>query len=87
MSWGCSVTIVGILFRIGHWPGYDVMTTLGCATLIISLLVILLNKSKKPELKLFTSRWILRIMVIVIIGLTLKLVSTETLMNIGLIKQ
>lgn len=86
VSWACTVSSVGILFRITQWQGADILTILGSFTLIISIVVIVLNKSKKPELKFFSARWIIRILVILILGLSLMFAPTDSLKKIGLLK-
>ncbi|HLO72520.1 MAG TPA: hypothetical protein VK164_01160 [Flavobacterium sp.] len=46
---GMAITIVGALFKIMHWPGANIMLTLGMLTeaaAIIVLITILLKKMK-----------------------------------------
>jgi hypothetical protein len=80
-SWACSIVVIGIMFRLQKWFGYKNMILIGCCTLIIVLTIILYNNSKKPELKLFGSRYILRIIIICLIGFFLAFASHEVLVK------
>ena len=46
---GMAITIIGSLFKIMHWPGANIMLTVGMLTeaiAIITLIVILLKNTK-----------------------------------------
>lgn len=43
-----SISAVGIMFRLQHYPGAGVMLMVGCMTCIITLLLTLLSSSKNP---------------------------------------
>lgn len=75
----CSASVIGILFRILHWPGYEIMLPISCIALILSLAGILYLKSKKKEVKVFDQRTIIRIVTIVAVGLIMLLMSNEPL--------
>ncbi|MBN1188067.1 MAG: hypothetical protein JXB49_37680 [Bacteroidales bacterium] len=79
-----SVASVGILFCLQHWVGYDIMLSCGCITLAILLPVVLIIKSKKPDLMIFNNRLVIRIVVIAAIGLFLNFAPGNILINIGL---
>jgi hypothetical protein len=81
-----SIGIMGILFSIQRWPGGDMMLICGCGTLLISLPIIFYFKSRKPELKIFTTRMILRTLIIGALGLALYFIPIDTLKKSGLVK-
>jgi FtsH-binding integral membrane protein len=70
-SLSLSVSMIGILFRFQHYPGYGPMLLMGSTTLVVVFLVILFLQSKKPELKIFTQRMKLRILIVAALGLLL----------------
>lgn len=46
---GMAITIIGSLFKIMHWPGANIMLTVGMLTeaiAIITLIVVLLKNTK-----------------------------------------
>lgn len=46
---GMAITIIGALFKLMHWPGANVMLTIGMLTevsAIITLIVVLLKNTK-----------------------------------------
>ena len=46
---GMAITIIGALFKLMHWPGANIMLTVGMLTeaiAIITLIVILLKHTK-----------------------------------------
>jgi hypothetical protein len=86
-SWGCSIATIGILFRLLSWPNNEIMLIIGSLTLIFSLIGVLVIKNKKPDLKLFSFRWIIRLLLIAILGLILRFSSTEDLIKTGLISK
>jgi len=47
---GCSVTLIGMLFKLQSWQGNNIMLWIGCTVLIILIPSILLIKSKKNDL-------------------------------------
>lgn len=75
----CSASVIGILFRILHWAGYEIMLPISCIALILSLAGILYLKSKKRDGKIFDLRMIIRIVTIVAVGLIMLLMSNEPL--------
>ncbi len=80
-SWGCSIGIIGILFRLQSWANYDIMILVGCATILILLPFILYRKSKNEELKLFNSRYVLRIVLICLIGFFMAYAPDDVLIK------
>lgn len=80
-SWGCSIGIMGILFRLQGWASYDLLIWVGCATMLIILPFILYRKSKNEELKLFNSRYILRIVLICLVGFFIAYAPSEVLIK------
>ena len=83
--YACCVGAVGILFRLGNWPGYRVMVLIGCMTISTSLIAILYCKIKKPELKLLSVRLLVRVILIGAICFFLLYVSSEDLVKYKLI--
>ena len=63
-----GVVILGILFSVLSWPNAKPMTVVGGLTLLVSLFYILIQKNKRPELKLFSTAIILRIVILVAIA-------------------
>jgi hypothetical protein len=86
-SFSSSVAIIGILFRLQHWPGYNNMIILGCITLIILIPVILIIKSKKPDLTIFNQRLIIRLALVAVLGLFINFAPKDTLIKAGLDKK
>ena len=46
---GMAITIIGALFKLMHWPGANIMLTVGMLTeaiAIITLIVVLLKNTK-----------------------------------------
>ena len=85
-SMSLSVCIIGILFRLENWPGYDTMLILGSITLVIVFLAILILQSKKPDLKIYTPRLKLRIFIVAALGLLLYFTPADDLIKIGVLK-
>ncbi len=86
-SWGCSIGIIGILFRIQNWASYELLILIGCLTMIIILPFILHRRSKNEELKLFNSRYILRMVLICVVGLMLAYLPNDVLAKSKIITQ
>lgn len=85
-SMSLSVCIIGILFRLESWPGYDTMLSIGLITLGIAFLSIFFFKFKNPELKIYTPRLKLRIFIVLALGLFLYFTPTNDLINFGILK-
>ncbi|WP_417265343.1 hypothetical protein [Brumimicrobium sp.] len=64
----CSVSLLGILFSILEWPGDKPMNTVGTLSLAICLIYMLLEKRKRPNLKIFNKSFILRVAVLLAIS-------------------
>jgi hypothetical protein len=82
-----SIGIIGILFRLQSWTGYDVMLQMACVLLAIGFVFIVYIKSKKPELRIFPSRLILRVLVVLVFGVLLHFTPRENLIKLKLIKE
>jgi len=78
-SWGCAIGTLGILFCLQNWPGYEMMIWLGVANGVIILPFVLYRKSKYRDIKLYTFRYVLRIIVICVFGFTLAYVPNDLL--------
>jgi hypothetical protein len=79
ISWGCSIGIIAILYRLNNWLYFELFTWIGCGTIMIILPIILYRKSKNPDLKLYNPRYILRIIMICTIGFILAYLPNEVL--------
>lgn len=84
-SWSCSVGLISILYRLQGWVPYKIMAIVGCGTLLILLLVIFYLNSKKSELKIFGSRYIIRMILICILGFYLAYAPAGILIKQGII--
>ena len=85
-SLSLSVCLIGIMFRLENWPGYDKMLLIGSSTLVIILPIILVMQSKKPDLKIFSQRMKLRIVIIAALGLLLYFTPADELIKVGIVK-
>ena len=86
-SFAGSVAIIGIMFRLEHWPGYEIMLQLGGITLLIVLAAIAILKSKKPQLKIFNRRLVIRIIVLLFLAAALYSTPKETLRKMRVDKE
>ncbi len=84
-SWSCSIILIGALFRVQMWPNSKLFLQIGCVTLIIVLSIILYTNSRKPELKFFNVRYILRLVLILGLGIFFTFVSSDILVNYNII--
>jgi hypothetical protein len=84
-SWGCSVALMGLLYRLNSWLGGYFMQHIGSLATVFSLISIVILKNRKPDLSIFYSRWILRLLFISIIGVTFILVPKDSLIKAKLI--
>lgn len=85
--WSCSVVLIGILFTLNRWTGSATAIRMGGFSLLVSLILMLFSNYKKPDLKFFSFRWLLRVAVILILGLSLHYASPDALAKVGLIKK
>lgn len=85
-SMSASMGVIGILFRLQNWKGYEIMIMTGCVTLSIVIPFIWSIKSRKPNLEIFDNRMIFRGIIIVIIGLVLNFSSSENLVKSNIIE-
>jgi len=82
-----NIGVIGVLFRLENWSGYDVMLKLGCVSLAICLAFVLFINSKEAELKIFSFRVILRIVVILAFGVLIYFTPKESLIKVRLINE
>ena len=87
LSLSLSITTMGILFRLQHWPGFSNMIIIGCVTLIILLPIILIIESKKADLVIFNHRRLLRVAVIIAFGLIINFAPKDILIKAGIDKK
>ncbi len=85
--WSCSVVLMGILFTLNRWTGSAEAIRLGGFSLFVSLVFMQFSNYKKPDLKFFSFRWLLRVTVILVLGLLLHYASPDALAKVGLIKK
>ncbi|HOT89048.1 MAG TPA: hypothetical protein PKZ43_08500 [Bacteroidales bacterium] len=77
--WGLSISIIGILFRLQNYPGFQSMISIGCSTLILFLIFSFIKKQETD------SRLILRTIIIAAIGLSLYFTPKEKLIDLRII--
>jgi len=65
---GCSVSVIGVLFRIQHWPNGKTMVTVGLITMIISLAYIIFQKNKTPEIEIFSKLILVRLIILILVS-------------------
>lgn len=82
-----SMATIGILFSLMNWPSSKLMLMQGISGLMFSLLILLVMKFMKSDMKIITPRMIIRIAVIVVIGIALYFTPKESLINSGLVKE
>lgn len=87
ISFSSSLTTIGILFRIQHWPGFNQMLLAGSGALAVLFVVILVLRSRKPELKLFSQRILIRVFILAALGLVLNFTPKSNLVKLGLDKE
>jgi len=62
-GYSLSVSVIGILFKLMNFPGFDIMLLVGSITLILILPTIIYMKSKKKEWNFFNNRYLIRLFV------------------------
>ncbi len=77
VSWGCSVSVNGIMFWMMNWQGYQGMLQLSSIALIISLVVLLFLKKKKNYTEWFNERYLIRLGVIGVIGIVMYFLPVQ----------
>ena len=65
---GCSVSVIGVLFRIQHWPFGKNIITVGLITMIISLAYIIYQKNKTPEIEIFNKLILVRLIILILVS-------------------
>lgn len=82
--WGCAVVLIGSMFRLENMAGHQMMLFIGIGTLLIVLPMIIINKLKKPELKIFRAGFLIRMAIFLLAGLFMAIVSSGFLEETGL---
>ena len=82
-----AIGVLGILFCIMGWPGYKVMSLVGCGGCLLLLPLILSSRSKDQDTNIFSMRLVIRLLVIGMLGLLLLATSKETLIKMKLVKE
>jgi len=67
LSFGSSVSIIGILFKLQNWPNGDMIVIVGLLTLGICLIVLLYQRIKQPEIEKFKKITFPRIIILMCI--------------------
>jgi hypothetical protein len=67
-----SVGVVGILFKLEYWHGASYLITASSVSLLILFPFMLYTNIRKPELKIFNTRLLVRVFVIAIAGLLIN---------------
>lgn len=82
LSYGWAISIIGILFIIQGWPGYEPMLTVGPFPLAVILIIIIYQRSKNAEeYSIIDSKVLLRTFVIVAVALSLRFTPKEMLIK------
>ncbi|MBI9034881.1 MAG: hypothetical protein JEZ03_10465 [Bacteroidales bacterium] len=84
-SWSCSIGVLGMLFRILNYPGYDKMLMIGGIGLLIIFPFMIRLNLKSDSGPWFGHRWLIRVFLIAVLGLTLNFAPTDKLIDMGLI--
>ena len=79
--WSSSITVVGILFQLLNYPGFDSLLMVGCTTLAPALVFVIIKNHE------FDKKTIIRIVMIVLIGGSLLLTPKEKLIEYKIIKK
>jgi hypothetical protein len=82
-----SVALVGILFRLNNWQGYNVILIFGGIGMIISFVLILVFKSYNIGSNILDKYSIVRIIILLAIVILLKLATPNTLIRYNIIKE
>ena len=83
----CSVSMIGILFRLQQWSGYDFFLGIATLMLLISFVVLFLLKYRNKDFSIFNQRMAIRLFTIIIIDLTMLLAPYEALVKTGIINR
>lgn len=86
VSWALSVSLVGVLFITQGWAKSSLLLLLGSCTLLCCLPIILWSNKKKPELKVFNARFLLRVIIICALGFFLVIAGRKFLIEKQLVK-
>lgn len=76
-SYGSAVAVVGILFRLQNWPGFENMLIAGCAALSVSIVISFVKNTSRKDL--------FRSIVIIAVGAALFLTSKEKLVEMHIL--
>jgi hypothetical protein len=82
-----AIAILGILFQLNGWQGYNAILAFGGVGLLISLVLILIFKSNQEGSKILDKYSMPRIIIILIIVILLKIVPAEKLIQFNLLKE
>jgi hypothetical protein len=82
-----AIAILGILFQLNGWQGYNVILTFGGIGLLITLVLILMFKSNQEGSKILDKNSMPRLIIVMAIVILLKVVPTEKLIQYNLIKE
>ena len=85
-GYACSIGIIGILFRLENWQGYKQMLFVSCLFMLVLIPTIVILRSRKPELKLFNQRILVRMFLIGATGLILYISTNDALVKYRIIK-
>jgi len=86
IGFGSSMTVIGILFRMQNWPGYDIALSGGGVILAACLLVFLFQKSSASAESMIPGRVLLRVAILCLICALFLFLPEDTLLRTGLIK-
>lgn len=67
-GFAAAMVVIGKLFGIMSWPGYDISLAAGGIILIITAFYMIKRINKNPENPYYSSRWIARLIILIIAG-------------------
>jgi hypothetical protein len=82
-----AIAVLGILFQLNGWQGYNAILAFGGVGLLISLFLILIFKSNQEGSKILDKNSLPRLIIILVIVILLKFVPAEKLIQYNLIKE
>lgn len=82
-----AVAILGILFQLNGWQGYNIILTFGCIGLLLSLIFILIFKSHQEASKILDKNSMPRLIIVLAIVILLKIIPADKLIQYNLIKE
>ena len=87
LGFGSSIAVMGILFTISGWPGYEISLNSAGMMMIICIAAILFVKLLRKDSKVISKRIIIRICVFSVLVAFLFFTPKSTLIDLGIMKE